>query len=436
VRPARIRLSRVACAVTAALVTAGLALAPSVAASSHGTQSADAKALIGQLKAREARLNAPGSYQASPIIDANGQAWLVLEGADAAIGTTGSATANTYPDATVTIDRWTSGGWTEQAEVRGWFGPIGGCCGISAASLTGSRDPDFALMGGGAADTNWLAIVSDVGGRWHAVPFDYGYSDTTVVNAYAMAHQRIETAVDASSSATGPTTLLWESYQDGAFRPSAPPGRSAPCSLSALQLAADPGEVAVLVFSKFACADGWAMAIGTGAGYGGQVVALFEQAGTKWGPIEIDNGASLGSDPGLYDLPLSLLRTLTAGFGPGVRPALATAPLIEHSTDEALDVNGVIAADGADWYVTENLTGSAAAPGADAEIYRWSGSAWVARGRVDNVPRSLNYFYALQGGWFEAVTVPGTNDPGFAMEASGSRSSATLTDAGGTWHAS
>jgi hypothetical protein len=393
-----------------------------------------ARALLKRLVAHEVSLRAPGSYQASPVISADGGVWLVLEGADAAIGANSSASLNPYPGGTVEIFRWTTAGWSKQGVVRAYLGPIGGCCGISAVSLTGSHDPDFAITGGGAADTNWLAVVSDLGGRWQADSFDYGYSATTVVNGEPL-RRGVETAIDASSSAGGPTTFEFETYRDGAFRPAPPPGRSAPCSLQALQLAADPGEVAVLTFSKFACADGWALAIGTGAGYSTQVVGLFEQVGAKWSTIEIDNGDSLGSDPGLYDVPLSLLQELASGFGPGVQPALATAPLIaKHATDEALYVNGVIAADGADWYLTENLTGSAAAPGADAEIYRWSGSAWVQRGHVDHLPRSLDYFYALSGGWFEAVAVPGSSDPGFKMEAGGSPSSATLTDSGGTWH--
>ncbi|HEX2703889.1 MAG TPA: hypothetical protein VHM72_10725 [Solirubrobacteraceae bacterium] len=397
-------------------------------------QAAAAHVLVKQLAAREAALKAPGAYQASPVIGGDGGAWLVLEGASAAIGVTSEVNASPYPAGIAQIYRWSAAGWKEQADVRGYFGPIGGCCGISAVSLTGSADPDFALTGGGAADTNWLAVLSDVGGRWHAVPFQYGYSYSSVVNGEPL-HHAVETAIDASSSATGPTTFLLETYQHGRFRPSAPSGRSAPCSLSALQLAADPGEEAVLVFSKFACADGWAMAIGTGAGYSDQVVGLFEQAGTRWSTIALDNGDSLGSDPGLYDLPLSLLRELTAGFGPAVRPALATAPLIaRNGQNEALYLNGVISADGADWYVAETLTGSEVSPGANAEIYRWSGSAWVEQGRVDRVPRSLNYFYAVSGGWFEAVAVPGTRDPGFKMEEGGSASTEMLTDTGGTWH--
>lgn len=100
---------------------------------------------------------------------------------------------------------------------------------------------------------------------------------------------------------------------------------------------ADPEGIylPVLQFTKFACADGWAMAVGTGAGYSGQVVGLFEASMSgssapavtaSWKTVEVDNGESLGSDPGIYDIPLSLLDSRAHGLGASLRPALATAP--------------------------------------------------------------------------------------------------------------
>jgi hypothetical protein len=206
----------------------------------------------------------------------------------------------------------------------------------------------------------------------------------------------------------------------------------------ALQTAADPGQLAVLDLTKFACADGWALAVGTGAGFTGPVVGLFEAGKSNWDVVQLDNGNSLGSDPGIYDIPLSLLQQLAAGLGPQLRPALATAPLIASpAMGGYLYVNGVITSDGGQWYVAEKPVGSAATPGADATVYRWSGTAWVKQGEVDKVPVSLDYFQAPSGGWFEAVTVPGAAAPGFTMEGQSSASPASLkvlTNAGGTWH--
>jgi hypothetical protein len=191
----------------------------------------------------------------------------------------------------------------------------------------------------------------------------------------------------------------------------------------------------VLELTKFACADGWALATGTGAGYTGRVVGLFEADKTSWRTVELDNGDSLGSGPGIYDIPLSLLQHLAAALGPGVRPALATAALIAVPAMTGWPyLNGVITADGAQWYVAEKPTGSVEAPQADASVYRWSGTAWAKQGQVDRVPPSLNYFRASSGGWFEAVTVPGTADPAFMMEGASTPAPAVLTGTGGTWH--
>lgn len=397
-------------------------------------QLVDAGALADGSAEHEAALKAAGAYLSSPVLRAGGQAWFVGAGADSAESDNPAVGASPYPDGTVTVYRWLSAGWTEQGAVSGYVGPIGGCCGIAAVSLTGSHDPDFALTGGGAADTLWLSIVSDVSGRWQLVPFDYGYAESTVVNGSPSGHG-VYTEVDASSSASGPTTGMFETYQHGGFKPAPPPGPSAPCNLAALQLAADPGELAVLELTKFACADGWALAVGTGAGFTGQVVGLFDAGKSAWSVVQLDNGASLGSDPGIYDVPLSLLQQLAAGLGAQLRPALATATLIASPAMGGYSyVNGVITADAAQWCVVEKPVGSAASPGADASIYRWSGTVWVKQGQVDRVPLSLNYFQAPSGGWFEAVSYPGSTGPAFEMADPASPARSVLTNAGGTWH--
>lgn len=399
-------------------------------------QLAGAGALVEELAEHETRLRASGQYRASTVLRANGGMWFVLAGANSA----SSATASPYPDGTLRVFRWSATGWIAQGTVRGWMGPVSGCCGISVVSLTGSHDPDFAMTGGGAADTSWLSVVSDAGGRWHLTPFDYGDTDTTVVNGYPAGHG-VATEVDATSSAAGPTTWLFETYQRGVFRPGTPPGPQASCGLAALQAAADADRVPAVELTASACADGWAIAVGARAGQPGRVVGLFNARGSEWDVVELDNGASLGSDPGIYDIPLSLLRRLAAHFGPVLRPEFATAPLIATPAMAGwLYVDSVITAVGAEWFVAETPTGAAAdMPGASATVYRWSGSGWLRQGVVEHVPASLNYYLSSRGndllsGQFEAVTVPGSSEPGFLLKASASSGQDVLTDAGGKWH--
>lgn len=402
---------------------------------------ADAGALVEELAAHEVVLKTPGSYRTS-LVRAAGETWFVLAGANAPIDDNGSVTASPYPDGTLWVYRWSASGWSKQGTVEGWMGPIFGCCGISPVFLTGSHDPDFAVTGGGAADTNWLSIASDIGGHWHLVPFDYGFTDTTVVNGLPTS-KGVQTEIDASGAAGGPTTWLFETYREGAFRPANPPGSLPSCGLQGLQAAADAGRAGSVEFTGSACADGWAIAVGDS----GQVVGLFDadsyhasrDNAAKWGVVELDNGASLGSDPGIYDIPLSLLRRLAARFGPALQPEIAIAPLI--ATDAMTGwpyVSGVVSGGGAQWFIAEKPTGDASNPGADATVYSWSGSAWQRQGVVDNIPASLSY-YDLSGipisfGHFEAVDVAGATDPGFILEGGRSSHPDVLTDAGGSWH--
>jgi hypothetical protein len=403
-------------------------------------QFADAGALVEELAARETRLRAPGSYRASQVLRAGGETWLVLAGENSADNLS-SLTASPYPDGTLRVYRWSASGWIEQGTVTGWMGPISsGCCGISAHFLTGSRDPDFGMTGGGAADTNWFSVISEAGGHWHLVPFDYGYADTTVVNGGPAGHG-VATEVDATSSAAGPTTWLFETYRRGAFEPASLPGSQPSCGLPGLRAAAGSGGAPPVEFAESACADGWAMAVGTSAGHKGQQVGLFNAWEAKWHVVELDNGDSLGSDPGIYDIPLSLLRQLAGHFGSTFRPELATAPLIATTAMTGyIYVNGIITARGAQWFIAEKPTGNLAdRPEATATIYRWSGSAWLRQGAVERVPTSLNY-YLLSGGYdvtygqFAAVTVPDAADPGFVLQGRRSSRKDVLSDAGGRWH--
>ena len=80
-------------------------------------------------------------------------------------------------------------------------GALGPTQWIYPASLTGSADPDFAIEGCGAGDTICFSVISDIGGRWHAVPFEYGYGRTLEVNGQPAGHL-VQTVVDACSCAT------------------------------------------------------------------------------------------------------------------------------------------------------------------------------------------------------------------------------------------
>src|SRR5439155_27112620 len=132
------------------------------------------------------------------------------------------------------------------------------------------------VAGCGAGDTNCLSVVSDVGGHWHAVSFEYGYGRALEVNGVPMGHL-VHTEVNACGCAGGPSTWMYERYHAGVFQPADPPTRASVCSPSLLASVADRWQIKVLHFDRVACAAGWALAVGTGAGFADRVVALFDR---------------------------------------------------------------------------------------------------------------------------------------------------------------
>ena len=157
------------------------------------------------------------TFAASRAVSRNRRLWLAV----------GSTCYRKNQDHTrVQVFRWSGRAWLLRGTVTG---PLGPSQWIPAASLTGSRDPDFAIQGCGAGDTNCLSVVSDVGGRWHAVPFVYGYGRSLEVNGVPVGHL-VQTEVNACGCAGGPSTWTYERYANGIFRPANPPGREPSCS--------------------------------------------------------------------------------------------------------------------------------------------------------------------------------------------------------------
>jgi hypothetical protein len=327
-------------------------------------------------------------------------------------------------------------------------GPLAPSQWLRAASLTGSRDPDFAVQGCGAGDTNCLSVVSDVGGRWHAVPFEYGYGRSLEVNGIPVGHL-VQTEVDACGCAGGPSTWTYERYAKGVFRPIDGPGRKPRCSTSVFEAIADVWQTKVLRFSRVGCAGGWALAVGDGAGFSGHAVGLFDRGsdGRRWHLLTLDNGNALPAAPAIYDLPLSLLTRLAAPAGRTLRPHLAAARLIARLQSRYhfawAQQNGIVGAGGRRWLIAVLPAGPApndySPPAVGAVIYRWDGNRWAVDGRLPRVRHHLNVDWF--GGWFISVRAPQPSAVAFELVGScctttggGAHSTGLITNAGGSWH--
>jgi hypothetical protein len=350
-------------------------------------------ALVQRMQPTRVRANGC-TFAASKVVSRNGRLWLAL-------GST------CYPknkvDTRVRLFRWSGRAWRMRAAVTG---PLGPSQWINAAALTGSRDPDFAIQGCGAGDTNCLSVVSDIGGRWHAVPFEYGYGRAWSVNGVP-AGDIVQTEVNACGCAGGPSTWMYERYEHGVFAPTNPPGRKPDCTAARLENVADSWQTKVLRFNRVACAGGWALAAGDGAGFTG-AVGLFDRRfdGRRWQLLTLDNGNALPVAPAIYDLPLSLLTRLAAPLGRALDSQVAAAKLIARLQSVYhfawAQQNGIVHADGKRWLIAVVPAGLAPndhspAP-VGAVIYRWDGKSWVADGRVPRVRHHLNVNWL--GGWF------------------------------------
>jgi hypothetical protein len=358
---------------------------------------------------------------ASRIINRRSHHWLVV------------ASQKTPLHASLVVYRLTRGRWARLGAVARL--PIGDLGAVRAASLTGSRDPDFVLYSGGA-DNSYLSVVSDLGGRWHAVPFDYGYGRSVMIDAQGVHGRRVETAANACGCASGPTTYGWARYRDGVFRPTKPPGVPPSCTRSQLTRAADPTGALGISLTRVACAGGWALAQGTGIGYAGRVVALFDQIDRKWTPISVDDGSGLGLAPGIYDLSSTLLHRLAAAIGPTVAPTADSTAVWDQFTpqdsagDGLLAMSGVMTSSGSDWVLAEDQPHPRSVA---IDLYRWSGSAWIRQAAFSRIPDD-NTVLGLPG-WYRAVSTDDAT-PRFVIKGAAAPWTVTIFHSAGAWQVS
>jgi hypothetical protein len=247
----------------------------------------------------------------SGVVYQYGQDWLAV------------ASSTPIPSLTglnVKIYRWSRGSWAAQgtAGIASFFVELASSPGASTvvpASLTGSSAPDFTISASGA-DTHWFAVVSDVGGNWHGVPFDYGSKPTTAIDEATISGSLVEAELDFCGCAIGPESELWYLYSPPhrEFLPTNPPGPLAPCTDAVMHQAVVVADVS---FARVACADGWAAGAGTENAV--KVLVLLEQQGTAWQSVNVV-GAPLISVHALsavaaeYLVPSSVLAKLAAGL--------------------------------------------------------------------------------------------------------------------------
>jgi hypothetical protein len=220
----------------------------------------------------------------------------------------------------VSVYRWAGSSWTMQGMVHiaDFYGQLDASesgAAVVPESLTGGPAPDFTISGSGA-DTHWFADVSDIGGKWQGVPFDYGSKPTMAIDENSISGGLVEGELDYCGCAVGPESELWYQYSAAQreFLPTNPPGPAAPCTEPAIHQAV---VVADVNFTRVACVDGWAVGFGTEGAV--SVVVLLQEQGTSWQPVNmmsapVVNAQALSAVTHEYLVPASVRAKLATGL--------------------------------------------------------------------------------------------------------------------------
>jgi hypothetical protein len=186
------------------------------------------------------------------------------------------------------------------------------------------------------------------------------------------------------------------------------------------------------------CEDGWALAIGTRRGVSRPLVGLFDQEGSRWRTVALDDGSGLGLDSEMFDIPFTLMTQLAGRLGSAIAPAVSLGTVyMQLNTGRSSNywtLSGVMNADGSDWLIAviQPLDSSAVV---SVDVYRWSGQAWTRQGSVDRIPDQGNIIGV--GDWYRALSTTGSTAPGFVVRSNDITPSwsVVISDAGGRWHA-
>jgi hypothetical protein len=410
--------ARSARAVVLALVTLGLSVGPSVAASATARPSQKGSGVV-HWQGASWRAEAVQHGQGNPI--------------------------------TVTVYRLSAGTWRVQGQVRlapngtePQAGDIGAAAGsLYPAGLTGASAPDFVLVTHGQTTSPWFSVISDAGGSWHLVPVDFGYRPLVGVPAQLKVEgRRLRVVVDGQSYF--PSTTGWYGFSHGAFTPTEPPGLPPPCDpkdLGGLPSSSGEGQVAP---AHYACQDGWALLSGTFEM--SPYIQLMNWQGPSSGWELVDNGALLDDAPMWYGLPLLTLEGLARSAGGPTAPLVAAAAIVARYRQASVEGyagglpvvadSGVVYQNSQDWLAVAAPALASSGNSLDIVVYRWTATSWTEQGTA-----GLREFYG------DLDTSPGTpavapealtgsSAPDFTVSASGADTHwfAVASDIGGRWH--
>jgi hypothetical protein len=374
--------------------------------------------------------------------------------------TSSEATPNT-----VRVYRWNGVRWSLQGSARlPVMSDIRSGGYMTAASATHSGAPDFAVNTFGA-DTHWFAIVARIHGRWQAARFAGDYDSPTQIDASGVERGLVKAETNGCGCAGGPETYSWYRFGGDGFVPAAPPGVGPQCTASALDEAEplmtsapsvepellgrlrDPFRV-----GRAACADGWALAVGTRRGR--PLLGVFEQQGMRWLRSAVGPASLMGRAAGPLAIPESVLRGL--GRRLGVRlgrtphysqrsasPSIGLPRPERTTVAVAVTPGSLYAADYASRRLVVALESHHRDGGSRAtvtvHIFRWQRTSWATEATV-RFERTTRFPQTLPERRYISVnhdvSFTDSREPDFTVSALGLPGwFAVISHVGGAWHA-
>jgi hypothetical protein len=173
------------------------------------------------------------------------------------------------------------------------------------------------------------------------------------------------------------------------------------------------------------------MAEGTGNGYAGPVVALFEEQSHQWQELQINDGTDLAYEEGEYDIPADLFRSLGAELGAIVAPDIqAAAPPSWLGLPTDTTLSGVMTVNGGYWMVGLIQSQPATAQVSIAVLH-WADSRWALQGEVGPI-RDYSSLLGLDQ-WYSALPATGLGPPQLRVVGTYPTWSAVVGYVNGAW---
>jgi hypothetical protein len=350
----------------------------------------------------------------------------------------------------LTVSRYSAGAWHAQGAVRltpGGAGPDSGDLGgagqeLFAAGLTGAKSPDFVVVTRSSSTVPWFSVVSASGGRWHLVPVEFGYRPVPGVPAEVSVLGRL-LRVEVDGQGYAPYTAVdWFSFDGTTFSPTNPAGTPPPCDVQDLGYIPADNSQGVAPPSEYACADGWALLVGTFQ-LSPYLELLNWQKGAGW--QEVSTGAQVDDAPMWFGLPMPTFEALAHQIGGAVAPVVAAAAVVARYPASAIEGygaelsvvgdSGVVYQFGQDWMAVVSPPAPSTLSGILLTIFRWDGTVWAQQAAV----RTPDFFGDLDSSTTASAVEPealtGGPAPDFTLSGSGADTHwfAVDSDIGGRW---